>query len=63
MFNAETFTYSITVNETVEFIKMNYVLGSQKQTIIGDFDVELNINHGLNTYIVEVYPEDHCFRG
>ncbi|HHT55863.1 MAG TPA: cadherin-like beta sandwich domain-containing protein, partial [Acholeplasma sp.] len=63
MFNAETFTYSITVNETVEFIKMNYVLGSQKQTIIGDFDVELNINHGLNTYIVEVYPEDPTLEG
>jgi len=57
-FDKDTFEYSFLVNEDVESIIANYVLGSLKQTVSDNFNKYLDVNHGINVYKFKVYPED-----
>ena len=62
-FNPEIFTYTLEVNENVIWIKLDYVLGNAKQSFVGDFNKQLTINHGMNSFEVWVYPEDTSMPG
>lgn len=62
-FDPEVFTYTLEVNEDVIWIKLDYVLGNAKQSFVGDFNKQLTINHGMNSFEVWVYPEDTSLPG
>src|SRR5690554_4634347 len=58
IFNPLTNTYQFNVNEHTETIFVDFVLGSNKQTLTGPFNEYLTLTHGLNRFEFIVQPED-----
>lgn len=57
-FDPLTNEYHFTVNQDVTYINADYILASLKQTLSDNFNKNLTVNHGINTYEFIVYPED-----
>src|SRR5690554_906599 len=58
IFDPITNTYKFNVNEDVETIFVDFILGSTKQQISGPFNEYLNLEHGENIFEFTVEPED-----